>query len=410
MYILKAPVEKFGRLPAKSPLITEEVLFTNNIAYCPKYFWKKWHCFQGCIDITPGFMKNLRKERELGNILFIATGGLGDIMWCMPFMKAAKQRWPKARIIVATEEKAMPLFQGVPFANLCVKDEYWNMQALIRNAHEVFDFSGIATMFKKEMNMDPIDATFFDGELPRPKNRKDCRPMLVLTIDEGKQAEALLRNNGIDPAKDRIISIALESSTPNRNWPHAYTKELTKRLIEAGNKVVWLSESKDFGNSYFYECDCGTPFDFTSHTLPKSLTWECPLCKKDNRIETIKQVEGVVNLGGKTNIRQAMAIIALSDVFIGPNSGLMVIATALETPTIGLFGAFEPRRITQYYDKFAYIWGHAKCAPCLEHWTECKFGYPSPCMRIITVDMVHGKTNEMLTRYPKKPQERSPII
>jgi ADP-heptose:LPS heptosyltransferase len=325
-------------------------------------------------------------------------------------MKACRQRYPRARILVATEERAMPLFAGVPFADLCVKDEYWNMQALIRNAHEVYDFGGIATMFKKEMNMDPIDATFFDGELPRPKNRKDCRPMLVLTVDEGKQTEALLRRNGIDPFKDRIITIALESSTPNRNWPHSFTKELTERLIAKGFKVIWLSESKDFGDTLFYQCKCGTPFDLTSHTLPESLTWKCPLCKTENVVSELKAVEGVVNLGGKTNIRQAMGIIALSDLFIGPNSGLMVIATALETPSIGLFGAFEPKRITQYYDKFAYIWGHAKCAPCSEHWTECRYGYPAPCMRIITVDMVESKTKEMLERYPKKAAERSPIL
>ncbi len=410
MYLLKAPVEKFGILPAKSPLITEEVLFTNNIAYCPKYFWKKWHVVQGCEDVTPDWMKKMRKERELYNILFVTTGGIGDVMWCMPFMKACRLRWPRARILVATNEERMPLFAGVPFADLCVKDDFWNLQALIRNAHEVYDFGGIATMFKKEMNMDPIDATFFDGELPRPKNRKDCRPMLVVTVDEGKQTEALLRRNGIDPLKDRIITIALESSTPNRNWPHSFTKELTERLIAAGSKVVWLSENKDFGNSFFYQCECGTPFDLTSHTLPESLTWKCPLCKKDNVINEIKTVDGVVNLCGKVNIRQVMGIIALSDVFVGPNSGLMVIATALETPTIGLFGAFEPRRITQYYDKFAYIWGHAKCAPCSEHWTECRFGYPAPCMRIISVDMVRGKINEMLERYPKKINERKPIL
>jgi ADP-heptose:LPS heptosyltransferase len=410
MYLLKAPVDKFGLLPAKSPLITEEVQFTNNIAYCPKYFWKKWHVLQGCVDVTPDWMKKMRQERELFNILFIATGGFGDIMWYMPFMKACRLKYPRARILVATDERAMPLFAGVPYADMCVRDEFWNLQALIRNSHEVYDFGGIATMLQREMNLDPIDATFLDGELPRPKDRKDCRPMLVLTVDEGKQAEALLRRHGVDPWKDKIITIGLESSTPNRNWPHSYAKELTERLIAAGNKVIWLSESKDFGDSYFYECSCGTPFDFATKTPPERLDWICPKCHAINSVDKIEPPAGVVNLGGKTTIRQALSVLALSNVFVGPNSGLMVAATALETPTVGLFGAFDPKIRCKYYDKFVYVWGRPNCSPCKEHWTECRLGYPAPCMRLVKVDDVEKQINGLMARYPKTSEERRPIV
>jgi len=409
MYLLFAPPKKFGHLPSGTPLLTDEVLFSNNVAYCSKYFWKKYHVGRGCVDLSPAWLKKARAARELFSILFVASGGIGDILWYMPFMKAVRLKYPKARIVVATPEKRMALFQGVPFLDLAVKDDFWNLQHLIRQAHEVYDFAGIATVLERQMKLDPIDATFLDGGLPRPKDRKDCRPMLVVTAAEGKNARGILDKHAVDLNTDKIVTIALEASTSNRNWPYSYTMTLTRRLLDKGYKVIWLSEHAEIGRSFYNTCKCGWEFNLATDTIPTSLTFECPSCKAMTTLTELTQPKGVINLAGQTGIRQAIALIAMSDVFIGPNSGLMVISTALMTPTIGLFGAFNPKVRTKYYDRFAYIWGHMDCAPCKEHWTECPKGHPAPCMKIVTVDMVFDKTLEMIARYPRAAIERIPI-
>jgi len=409
LYLLYAPEDKFGKLPPKTSLLSEEVLFTNNVAYCPKFFWKTTHVLQGCRDITPGWMTRMRRRRTLTNILIRTGGGIGDVMWSMPFAKALRQKYPRSRILVATTERAMPVFLEVPYIDMCVKDEYWNLQSLIRTSDEVYDFGGIATVLKKEMRMDPIEATFRMGELPLPKEKKDCRPMLVVTINEGKKTEAKLKREGIDPAKDKIISISLESSTPNRDWPFLFVRILTEKLISDGYKVIWLSESKDLGDTYFFGCECGNEFSFTTRTLPGKITWQCPACKKVNTIEEVKQPDGVFNLGGRTNIREAMAVIALSDVFVGPNSGLMVIATSLEIPTVGLFGAFNPKLRAKFYEKFFGLAGKVDCAPCNMHWTECPRGHPAPCMKLISPKMVYEKVKLLLKLYPRQNLGKLPI-
>ena len=409
MYLLYAPPEKFNVIPPKTPLITDEVLFTNNVAYCPKFYWKKYHCQQGCRDITPGWMKRMRSKRELNRILFVACGGFGDVMWTMPVMEAVRRKYPRAIILVATEERTMPIFQGVPYCNACVSSEFWNLQSLIRASDEVFDFGGIATFLKKEMKREPVEACFYHVGLEVPKIRKEMRPHIVCNIDEGKQVEAILRKGGISPEEDTIITIGLESSTPNRNWIFSYAKQLSERLVEDGKKVIWLSESKDFGDTTFSICKCGYEFCFTSLNPPETLRWKCPACKEYVDVQRFKAPDGVLNLGGKTSIRQAMSIIALSDIFIGPCSGLMVIATSLEIPSVGLFGAFSPHRIAKYYDKFIPLWGRLKCSPCNEHWTECREGYPAPCMKLISVDDVQLAIYELLRKYPRQPLGKLPI-
>jgi len=409
MYLLHAVPEKFGKLPSRTALITEEVLFTHNLAYCSKFYWKKHHLLQGCTDVTPAWMNKLRPKRKLNKILFVVAGGFGDVLWTTPFISETRKKYPQATILVATDERTMPIFQNAPYANFCVKNEYWNLQNLIRNSDEVYDFGGIATFLKKEMKLEPVEACFFHGGLPHPKGKKEMRPHLVLTIDEGKQTEALLRREGIAPDKDIIISICLESSTPNRNWLLTYTKILTQRLIAEGKKVIWLSESKDFGDTYFYPCDCGWEFSATIKNTPDSIKFTCPQCKKESTVEQIKHPDGVINLAGKTSIRQAMAVIALSNVFIGPCSGLMVVATSLEIPTVGLFGAFSPKRIAKYYDKFLAVESGIKCSPCNEHWTECREGYPAPCMKLIPPEGVHYAIDELLKKYPRHPLGKLPM-
>jgi len=376
LYLLYAPPDKFHEIPPRTPLITDEVLFTNNVAYCPKFFWKKYHLLQGCRDVTPGWMKRLRQKRQLRTILIIASGGIGDSMWCMPFAKELRLKYPTATILVSCTERAMPVWQGVPYCNACVSDAYWNLQNLIRGADEVFDFGGIATYMKKEMRLDPVEAIFRVGELPLPRNSQDCRPMLVVTLDEGKKAEALLKREGVDTKTQKIISFALEASTSNRNWVFEYLKPLSKQLISEGYKVIWFGESPDYETRML---------DEETNSL------------------------GIVNLVHRTSLREAMAVIALSDVFVGPCSGLLVVATSLEIPSVGLFGAFDPRLRSKFYSKFIPLWHKIECSPCNEHWTECAKGHPSPCMKMISPTEVFLAIKKLLSLYPRSILGKLPL-
>ena len=409
MYLLYAPPKKFGVLPSKTPILSDEVLFSGNVAFCPKHYWKKHHVLRGCRDVSPRWMKRLRRHRTLNKILFVVGGGFGDVMWTMPVMEELRRRHPRANIVIAATERTMPIFQNVPFANSCVSDVFWNLSSLIHAADEVYDFGGIATILRKEMKMEPVEACFHHVGIPKPKDKNALRPHLVATHAEGQAAEKVLRENGISPEKDTIITIGLEASTPNRNWPFSYVRELSARLRTEGKKVIWLSAKEDFTDMTISTCACGNEFVFSSKAPPTALGWKCPQCGETTLIEKFLAPEGVVNLAGKTNIRQAMAIIALSNVFVGPCSGLMVVATSFRVPTVGLFGAFSPKRIGKHYEKFSGLWGRSKCAPCNEHWTECREGYPAPCMKLIGPAQVHSEVKRLLKEHPRPALSKRPI-
>ena len=116
-----------------------------------------------------------------------------------------------------------------------------------------------------------------------------------------------------------------------------------------------------------------------------------------------------VNLTGLTDLRKTMAIIALSNLYIGPNSSLMVISTALKIPTIGLFGAFDPKTRTKFYERFTALRKKVECAPCEDHWTECQYGHPAPCMKSLLPQDVLKEAVRLLKKYPRHALEKLPI-
>lgn len=376
MYLLFAPPEKFGRIPPGLQLITKEVLFYSNVAFCAKYYWYKTHRMAGCKDITPRSFKKLRAQRQLKTILIFARGGIGDTMWAMPATRALKEKYPTASIMVVCEKKHMPIWKGVPYITGTSEDGFWNVTGFMSKADEAYDFGGIVTVDEGLIKTDPIISTFKIIEQPLPKDRKKCRPMLVVTVDEGKRAEKELNEQGIYLSENKIITIGIKSTTSNRNWPFDYTKELTHMLVEKGYKVIWLGSDQ---------------------------------AKTKDMIPNETADAGAVNLIAHTHIRQAMAIIALSDVYVGPSSGLLCIATALEIPSVGLWGAFDPKCRSVFYDKYEALWGKATCSPCGEHWTECRLGHPSPCMKKITPPTVFNKVEEMLRRFPRDPIGKKPM-
>ncbi|GAI12098.1 unnamed protein product, partial [marine sediment metagenome] len=156
-------------------------------------------------------------------------------------------------------------------------------------------------------------------------------------------------------------------------------------------------------------CECGWEFTVSTKTVPSNLAYKCPQCGKENTTEQLSNPSGLVNLCGRTSIREVMSIIALSDVFAGPNSGLMVIAASLEIPTVGLFGAFNPKTRAKFYEKFIPVCGKVPCAPCGAHWTECEKGHPAPCMKAISPDEVYNAINKLLTLYPRQALGKLPI-
>jgi lipopolysaccharide heptosyltransferase II len=97
--------------------------------------------------------------------------------------------------------------------------------------------------------------------------------------------------------------------------------------------------------------------------------------------EAVRKSKTMVrNLVASTSLREAIGIIELAKLAIGPDTGLMHIAAAVGTPVISLWGATRPQRTGPYGYSDLAIQGRAPCVPCNRRW--CNIG--RLCMQSIT--------------------------
>jgi heptosyltransferase-2 len=96
--------------------------------------------------------------------------------------------------------------------------------------------------------------------------------------------------------------------------------------------------------------------------------------------------QNVINLAGKTTLRQLACIISLSTVLLTNDSGPMHIAAALNVPLVALFGSTSPEK-TGPYPHGEVICKKAVCSPCYQRICSKDFR----CMKEITSQEVLDK-------------------
>jgi len=101
--------------------------------------------------------------------------------------------------------------------------------------------------------------------------------------------------------------------------------------------------------------------------------------------------EQVINLAGKTSIRELMALIELCDVFLTNDSGPMHVATALGTRLVALFGSTNDIK-TGPYSGGVVIHKRTSCSPCYKRVCPIDFR----CMQQISVDEVVDQIHQQL--------------
>lgn len=75
-------------------------------------------------------------------------------------------------------------------------------------------------------------------------------------------------------------------------------------------------------------------------------------------------VHQVVDLAGKINLRELTAVIKKAKLFVGIDSGVMHMASALDIPTIGIFGPTDPFYVAPQNRRSMVVRQDLACSPC----------------------------------------------
>ena len=94
----------------------------------------------------------------------------------------------------------------------------------------------------------------------------------------------------------------------------------------------------------------------------------------------------LINIAGKTNLKETIGVMARCHLFISNDSGLMHIAGALNIPTVAIFGSTNPATTSPTGEQSVVVYKGAPCSPCLKETCPTDFR----CMDMISVDDVYN--------------------
>lgn len=149
---------------------------------------------------------------------------------------------------------------------------------------------------------------------------------------------------------------------PAKRWPAAHFARLARQLADRGC-AIWLF---------------GSPKD---HAVAEEIARLAPgLCR---------------NLCGTTSLGQAVDLLAIADLVVCNDSGLMHVAAALDRPLVALYGSSSPGFTPPLSDRAAILSLKLDCSPCFKR--VCPLGHLD-CLNKLSPDDVLAASLKWIAR------------
>jgi len=149
-------------------------------------------------------------------------------------------------------------------------------------------------------------------------------------------ASSRLEELGINKSSELLVLAPGAAFGPAKQWPPDYHSEVARRWLERGAQVALV----------------GTPA-------------ETEVCS-----QVAGAAQGAVDLAGKTNLRELMAILGRASACVVNDSGAMHLAAAMGAHGVAVFGSTDPRATGPLGGRWAVIWDRLECSPCLKRTCE----------------------------------------
>lgn len=321
-------------------------------------------------------------------ILVRSPNWVGDAVMALPVARALKGTCPDCEVHVWAKPWVAPVWENHPDVSRIIswqagvsalRREHYDRAVILPNSFSsawlawragckqrvgyAADFRG--WLLTRAVAWEPAMAAW-----PRPKVYlhlarhagadpdlcEDWRMELRVTPAELGRADALL-----GPRAGLLVGLAPGSVARSRRWPADRYAALANRLLGQGHAVVLVGSAGDQDAALAVERHARAP---------------------------------LLNLAGRTTLREAAAVIRRCDALVSNDSGAMHLAYSQGVPVLVLQGAAD-YRVTGPFGPSGRVLRDASlaCAPCVRN--TCRPGHLQ-CMLNLTVDQVEKELCELL--------------
>jgi len=342
--------------------------------------------------------KNLL-ERRLGRILAIDLSMIGDVVMLSPALRTLRETYKGAHLALLAQPFAKELYRGglvdevIPYDK---KGKDKGIRGLLRIAKEVkkrrFDaafvfhksFGSALIAYLAKIKIRVGYATEMRSRLLTHKVELPSLPTHIVYENLN-----LLEGVGIPPLSEKL------EICPDFTREESFLKWAIPQLKSNGDKPIiaicphggW--ETKNWSPAYINRFVDLFPVNSAIFVLVGGPGEE----KHAERIYSV--TNKLINLVGKTTIRELCYILKLADVLVSPDTSVVHIAEALGTPVVALFGPTPPERCGPISSSLStVISGNVNCLKCyLKKCSRQPF-----CMDTILPEMVKDAVDFHLAR------------
>lgn len=329
------------------------------------------------------------------NILIIGHSNIGDVCYDLTVVNPLRSHFPQAQISFLSSARTNNIVEGYKgLDRVLTFDKYardrglsGRLRLMMFLAREKFDLAVVlkSTLMYLFLGIPRVwSIRKYLGGAPWKQKRHIADIYLEFLRSQGIDAQKAIFDFGLGQeeekycdsffvqknisAKDKLVGILPMAAWPLKNWPIDKWNKLAESLNSLyGIKVIAFG--KFSGDSY-------------SQMI-------------------LNNISQKIILARDTTLKQAMSLIKRCDLFIGPDSSLVHLASCLGINTIGLYGATPSTHIYPYFHRHNLIASQAKiaCMPCYPRGKPCqtktKFGV-GVCMDDIGVEDVFGLAKKNL--------------
>jgi ADP-heptose:LPS heptosyltransferase len=325
-------------------------------------------------------------------ILIVLTGSIGDVIRALPLLGRIRRAWPDAYIGWAIEPKSEPLLRGHPWVDKLIvynrRYAPWTFVPFLRRIRsEHFDLvldlqrhfkSGLISLVSgaserlafAQSNSKEFNHLFATRHISAQPNMRlkllqyqafaDALDLPAGPVEFGielPQAEDARARSFVGGVPRPVLGVILGSSWPSRIY-------FPESIAEVIRGLTFPVE----GSPGLFPVLLGGPDE---RKLAASV------------IDHLPQVP-VLDLTGRTSLRDLIGIFAECAVAFGPDSGPMHLAAAVGCPVVSLWGSTAPERSAPWGFADLTIPADIPCHPC--YLRECPIG--RECMRRIAPEAV----------------------
>ena len=327
-----------------------------------------------------GFLQGTPKGKaeripEIRRILQVKLWAIGEVIFTTPAVRQLRQGFPGAEIDYLVGRTAAPVLENNPYINnLIIEDEHTfltpqpttALALLARLQKKKYDLLLLYhhTLFfnlyfrvvgaKLLVGIDrrgeggPLYLASKMDESLHQADEYSQVPAILGAIDDGEGMEIFVRNGELTRANELLASHHLRKKfaiiAPG-GGVNPKTEMLDKRLPLA----VFVGTAKELLHMGFDIVIIGGNGDEE-------------VCIQ---MEQVLTGSGVVNLCGRTNLRELFALLSLADMVVANDSAVAHAAAALRRPQVTLFGPTSPVRVNPYRNpRGSFVASSVSCAPC----------------------------------------------